>query len=196
MKALQALLLGAIGLGATAVAAEAGPREDVLSALQHCASIPDDQAWLSCYFGSAQPMETHLGQAAAAAPVYGVGATAYSAGPAPAFGVGAVRSAPAAPSGPPPMPKYKSGLYSGMFGAGHPIVANMRMSSYAFDGTGHFVVTLSDGQVWRQLDGDSALAHWNKPANTYVVNVGQGALGTYNLMVNADGNSFKAERVK
>jgi hypothetical protein len=94
------------------------------------------------------------------------------------------------------MPRYKGGLYSGLFGAGKPIVSNLRMSAYDFDRQGYFIVTLSDGEVWQQLDGDSARANWTKPASSYVVNVGQGSFGTYNLMVNADGNSFKAHRIK
>jgi hypothetical protein len=220
--ALPVLLLSVTGLGATTGAALAGPRDDVLVASQRCAAIADDRRWLDCYYGAAQPMRGQLGlppapasqtqlvppadayvppPAMAAAPpqAYGVGAVR----PAPAapqpFGVGAVRppAAPVVASGPPPMPRYQGGLYSGLFGNGHPAVSDIRMTSYAFDKKGYFTVTLFDGEVWQQLVNENEpKARWNKSPSSYVVSVGQGAMGTYNLVVNDEGDSYKVKRIK
>jgi hypothetical protein len=189
-KMLPMLVLGAMSLCGTAGTALAGPREDVLSAAQRCANLADDRMWLQCFYNAGDAMRSHLSLPATPAPAT---MQPNQSSARPAFGVGAVQ---VAPSGPPPMPRYKGGIYSGLFGSGKPAVANLRMSSYDFDRQGYFTVTLSDGEVWQQLDGDAARASWNKPASSYIVNVGQGALGTYNLMVNSDGISFKAHRIK
>lgn len=206
VKILPVFLLGAMGFGGTAGAALAGPREDARLASERCDSIADQRRWLDCYYGAAQPVRAQLGLPPAPASQIGAVPPANSYAPPPAmaalpsdrlaYGVGAVRPAPAVQSGLPPMPRYQGGLYSGVFGNGHPPVTNLRMSSYEFDGLGRFTVTLADGEVWKQLDGDEERAHWRKPANTYVVNVGQGALGTYNLIANDDGVSLKVKRIK
>jgi hypothetical protein len=204
LKLLPVLLLGVMGLCGSTGAALAGPREDARLASERCDSIADQRRWLDCYYGAAQPVRAQLGLPPAPASQIGAVPPANSYAPPPAmaasqpqaYGVGAVRPAPAVQSGLPPMPKYQGGLYSGVFGNGHPPVTNLRMASYAFDGLGRFTVTLADGEVWKQLDGDQTRAHWRKPADTYIVDVGQGAMGTYNLVVNDEGDSYKVHRIK
>jgi hypothetical protein len=71
------------------------------------------------------------------------------------------------------------------------IQAQGRMTNYRFDGHGNFTVTLDNGQVWEQLSGDSNLAHWNKPAGTYLVTVTNGAFGSHNLTVKGRSGMYK-----
>lgn len=52
-----ALLLGGL---LVAGAAQAGTREDVLAGAIRCGAIAQDQQWLDCYYGSAQPMRAAL----------------------------------------------------------------------------------------------------------------------------------------
>jgi hypothetical protein len=44
-------------------------------------------------------------------------------------------------------------------------------------------VTLANGQLCRQLPGDTDFAHWTKPAASYAVRITRGALGSFNLKV-------------
>jgi hypothetical protein len=68
-----------------------------------------------------------------------------------------------------------------------------RMASYKFDASGHFTVTLANGEVWDQDIGDGTLARWNKPAGTYTVQIEPSSssyhylrVGTEKYMVNRD----------
>jgi hypothetical protein len=206
-NASLALVLGGVGLGATAGAALAGPREDVLYGAQRCASIVDNRTWLDCFYGSAQPMRAQLGLPPAPAGQVGLvppppppgsyaPPTAQDPFAAPRnYGVGAL-SAPA-PSGPPPIHKPSAGFFGDTFNLGQAVTSNLRMTSYSFDKAGRFTVTLSDGEVWQQItDDDSAYAHWKAPANTYVVSVYIGAAGTFNLENRSDTNTYKVKRLK
>jgi hypothetical protein len=39
----------------------AGPREDTMSGISRCATLPDDRVFLDCIYGAAQPMRSRLG---------------------------------------------------------------------------------------------------------------------------------------
>jgi hypothetical protein len=197
VTALQALVLGVIGLGVAAGAAEAGPRDDVLSTLQRCYAIPNDRSWLDCYYGAAQSLRTQLGLPPAPASQVAMVPPPPPAGmyvPPPM--TQAPRTAAVAPSGPPPMPRHSGGFLSGVFGGGKPVVTNLRMTSYDFSKDGRFSVTLADGEVWQQIDGDDSHANWRGPASRYIVNVYNGAAGTFNLQVSDDANLYKARRIR
>lgn len=69
------------------------------------------------------------------------------------------------------------------------------MTSYSFDTNKNFIVTLENGQVWRQLGGDSGVARWRKPAGTYLVTITSGVFGGHNLTVKDSPGLFKVRRV-
>ena len=48
------------GIALFTVPAVAGTREDVLAAMQRCASIADDRTWLDCTYGAQQLMRARL----------------------------------------------------------------------------------------------------------------------------------------
>ena len=48
-----------------------------------------------------------------------------------------------------------------------------RMSSYNFDRNRIFTVTLTNGQVWRRVSGDTHTAPRSKAAGTYAVKITQ-----------------------
>lgn len=54
------LLAVAAILTLTISAAQARPRDDVMSGAFRCASIGDTRTWLDCYYGSAQPLRAAL----------------------------------------------------------------------------------------------------------------------------------------
>lgn len=82
-----------------------------------------------------------------------------------------------------------------LFG-GQALLSNVRASAYQFDKRGIFTVTLSNGQVWRQEQGDNSFAAWHEPAARYLVTIRQGALGSANLKVQGDNNVYKVRRVQ
>ena len=69
-----------------------------------------------------------------------------------------------------------------------------RMARYRFDRYGIFTATLANGQVWRQLSGDTAYARWSKPAESYVVSISHGLLGSYRFQVKDSPGMFKVRR--
>lgn len=75
-----------------------------------------------------------------------------------------------------------------------PVKGSGRMASYTFDSHGFFTVVLDNGEVWRQIDGDTTMAHWFKKPGFYVATVTAGALGSSNLRVQGEGRSYKVRR--
>ena len=71
-----------------------------------------------------------------------------------------------------------------------------RITSYSFDWDGMFTVTLANGQIWRQLQGDTESAHWKKGPEAYLVTITRGALGSSNMRVQGAPGSFKVARIK
>lgn len=76
-----------------------------------------------------------------------------------------------------------------------PAKGSGRMASYKFDSNGFFTVVLDNGEVWRQIDGDTTMARWFRKPGSYVVTVTAGVLGSSNLRVQGEGRSYKVRRV-
>lgn len=166
--------------------ATADPRGDALAGISRCASIADDRVFLDCLYGAAQPLRAKLGLPPAPAAQLNLVPPATPGAvvaPSPAM----ARNAP---------PPRDEGFFSGILGSGKPAAPAQRMSSYAFDSHGIFSVTLSNGEVWRQVEGDSNFAHWRAPASSYVVILRSGAFGSSNLQVQGQSTTFKVERVR
>jgi hypothetical protein len=95
------------------------------------------------------------------------------------------------------MPKSR-GLLADFIG-GSDIVRDAPMQSYSFASDGSFTVTLTDGQVWQQV-GDDAGRHrakWRDPASSMRVTISEGAMRSYNMVV--DGNDsvqYKVRRIR
>jgi len=91
------------------------------------------------------------------------------------------------------LPPARTG-HDGMFDR-QPIKGSGRIASYKFDSNGFFTVVLDNGEVWRQIDGDTTMAHWFRKPGFYVATVTAGALGSSNLRVQGEGRSYKVRRV-
>lgn len=70
------------------------------------------------------------------------------------------------------------------------------MAKYEFDKNHHFTVTLANGQVWRQIEGDDLYAKWDKPAPSYPVIISRGMFGSFNLQVAKSGGVYKVHRIQ
>ena len=170
MKRFYIPLLALLALAPAA--AGAATRDDVISGAVRCAEIKDNRLWLDCYYGAAQPMRAELGLQ-----------------PAPAIQVnrvppipGTVRTAP-----PPARKDFLERVFSG------PSVKT-RMASYTFNGKGMFTVTLSNGQVWRQIESDDTIARPRKSART--VSIEHALFNSYNLTFNDAPQHYKVIRTQ
>ena len=215
---LSGILAAAVLPSGTALA---DARQDVMFGAQRCAGIADDRTWLDCFYGSAQPMRAQLGLPPApanqqrlvpqlapayAAPVYAPpvyappAAPAYAAPGYAAPNYAAPRPAVATTANglpvPPPLPRRRSdGFFGSVLGSSRPVTTNQRMVSWDIGKGGKFVVTLANGEEWEQVLGDTNKVSWHGDASRHVVNVYEGALGTYNMNVSDDSTLYKVHRI-
>jgi hypothetical protein len=69
------------------------------------------------------------------------------------------------------------------------------VATVAFNPNGRFTVTLDNGQVWKQLEGDSGIARFKNKGHD-VVTISRGILGSYNLVLEGQTALFKVKRVR
>jgi hypothetical protein len=197
-KMVLAGLAAGVALAPLSVLADS--REDVVSGMTRCAAFSDDRQWLDCYYGAAQPMRAWLGLPPAPQSQLKLLQQASQAAPGNSGVPGATVPLPATVtraavrSGPPPPPK-KSGIFD-VFG-GSDVVNNEPIQSYQVTPKG-FVITLVDGQVWKQTEEDASKfpVDWQDPASSMRVTITQGALHSFNLLMGDEGRHHKVTRVR
>lgn len=150
-------------------------RDQVMAAAGRCAGVAEERPWLDCYYYAANPVRGLLGL-----PLMG-------GNPPPPIAV----SAPAPASG---IGKSNPGWFGRILNMPD-IKVTSRMDSYSFHHDQRFTVTLANGQVWEQMDGDTQMAHWNKDPRLYMVVITGGAFGSYNLNVRNQAGLYKVRRV-
>ncbi len=162
-------------------------RDEVMSAAAGCIRVAGERPWLDCYYAAAAPMRAQLGLSAPQA----------ATKPAPAPQLASAPARPAAPAGPPPMPR-NVGLFNGLFNDIKPVVRGMPMQSFDIDRSGAFTVTLADGQVWKQSDEDEVYhpARWRKQASEMLVTITPSVMHTFNMTVEGENKSYKVRRVR
>jgi hypothetical protein len=69
------------------------------------------------------------------------------------------------------------------------------VTDYKFTPQGRFIVTLANGQVWQQIEGDVARPLLNR-RHTRSVTISRGLLGSYNLSFSDQSGRFKVERTR
>jgi len=173
----------------------AGAREDARAAEQRCSAYPDDRTWLECSYGALQAMRAKLGlqpapdfqqrlvppASQAYAPVPPAGAPVASVAPLP------VTTATASPP-----PTHRRGSFMQVLGGTAPPVAASALASFRFDNQGNFIVTLENGQVWRQTDTEpTAKPHFHVGEKITIL---PGALWSYNLKTESDAHAYKVGR--
>jgi hypothetical protein len=176
-----------IGCGlfmAAAPQAFADTRDEVISGIERCSVIHDDRVWLDCVYGANQPMRAKLGLQ-----------------PAPELQQRLVppvqlnTAAPPARTASKPAPRKKAGFFETLIGDAPPVAVS-RMASYRYDKSGAFIVSLENGQEWRQTGVEGGTVSWLKAPAAYTVTITDGAFGSYNLRTSDAPRSFKVERVK
>jgi hypothetical protein len=147
--------------------AEVSLRNGVMAAAFQCNGNADTRQWLDCYYAAVRPARIRLGLEKATAIADTAPAT-----PPPGFGLDS--------TAPKRAPDH--------------IMA--RMHSYSFGRDHRFRLSLDNGQVWQQLEGDDSFARWNKPADRYTVRISPGMFGSYNLQVMNKPGMFKVRRIQ
>lgn len=77
--------------------------------------------------------------------------------------------------------------------AQEPAVLTARAAQVRLNAIQHFTVVLDNGQLWRQLDSDTAVAHFREGAT---VRIKRGFLDSYSLSVEGASAIFKVKRIK
>jgi hypothetical protein len=178
-----------MGLAAAQTPAQASSSNPLAAQLKRCASLVDAGARLACYdalAGVAAP----TGATAQAAPSPSAGG---SAGAIP--GSGAAAPPAAAPAAPATPNSADFGVRNGPLQAERDPVREKTMlavvSAVSFRGRGELVVTLDNGQVWRQIQpSDYPL----KPGDHVEIDVA--ALGSYRLWTPSTRRATKVTRIQ
>ncbi len=69
-----------------------------------------------------------------------------------------------------------------------------KVTEYSYTPFGKFIIFLDNGQVWRQVEGDSDKADFHGSDNT--VAISRAVLGSYALSINSSSKTFKVKRIK
>jgi len=196
MKNGVAAVTCALFLALTA-AGQASPAQDVLKAMGQCAAVADEHERLACYDRLApqaaqvlaqMPPAPHPGPPTAEEQKDWFGfdlGNLFGSSPAQQttpqqFGSEALPPKPPAPGEPPPPPPLES--------------ISAKVTEFAYTPFGQFIVFLDNGQVWRQIEGDTDHANFNRKGST--VTISRGWLGSYGLTIEGSDKVFKVKRVK
>ena len=179
------VMLGFMLLVFASAPAVADPRSDAVAGASRCQAIADDRTFLNCLYGAMQPLRTELGLPPASPAQTSLVPPATLAMPTVAPAAKAVVA-----------PARNDGMVGSLFGSGKMEVAPQRMASFDIDRNGFFTVTLADGAVWKQLDGDTARAHWRGPPTELIATVRAGAFGAHVLQVRGQAATYKVIRVR
>lgn len=184
---ISALTL-ACAMACIATPLKADTRDEVLAGVQRCGAIQDDRNWLDCMYGAQQPMRARLGLPPAPdfqqrlVPAVQPG-TAFRAPP------------PASSTVAPSPPRRKPGFFQSLAGNAPPYAVS-RMASYRYLKDGAFVVTLENGQEWRQTDPNGGTVSWTKKPSAYLARITSGSFGSFSLSTDDSPKSYKVERVR
>lgn len=167
---------------------KADTRDDVLAGVQRCGIIQDDRNWLDCMYGAQQPMRARLGLPPA--PEFQQRLV-----PAPQPAAPARATLPAASPAAKAVPRRKPGFFESLAGNAPPFAVS-RMASYRYLKDGAFVVSLENGQEWRQTDANGGRVSWSKKPSDYLARITSGSFGSFSLSTDDSPRSYKVERLR
>ena len=192
-------VLSALILGVISPAAIAGPRDDVLEAMGRCAAMADDKTRLACYDAAAPRLKDAL-----ATPPSSLGRTPSKEEQQSWFGFdisGLFGGGSTEPTKPEEFGKERTAeaqqAREQAQATGQVIESiTANVIDVAFTPFGQFIVFLDNGQVWRQLQGDSDRAHFKSSARENRVTISKGFIGSYNMTINDSDKLYKVTRIK
>ena len=164
----------------TVLAAQGAHAQDINAQLAHCMTINGAVERLSCYDRVARQAAGAAPQSPLAQPPQIQAPLARiepSSDPSRSFGQEQVRKSPAAEQ------------------AAQAERMTAEISDFQKDARQHFTVVLQNGQVWRQMAGDTGVAQF-QTGRTHQVTISRGALGSYDLSFNDRNLTFKVQRLR
>jgi hypothetical protein len=183
--------------------AQAGPRDDVLAAMGKCAALADDKARLACYDGLAPrlrdalntppPTLDHPPTQEEQQSWFGFDLGNWFDGSTPPAAQTTPEKFGADKLPPPPAGAEQSSESTAPAQPQEIESITATVTDYSFNPFGKFIVFLDNGQVWREIDPDTA--HFNK-GSPNTVTIERGALGSYNLHINDSNKTYKVTRIK
>jgi hypothetical protein len=182
-------------LAAAPTAIQAGPREDALHALDQCTAIADEHARVACFDQITPQLKAALGAPASPhAPTQAEQKSWFGFDLGNIFGTSPAQQTTPQQFGsenvPPPPPPANEPPPPG------PIESiTAKVTNYAMDPFGKFVIFLDNDQVWQQLQGDAEHASFSRGGGDSVT-ISRGFIGSYNLQINDSNKVFKVKRIK
>ncbi|HEY4123995.1 MAG TPA: hypothetical protein VGM36_05240 [Rhizomicrobium sp.] len=190
----KTLLLAAV-FCLTPALASADPRDALLHSLRQCAGLTEAPERLACYDRLAPQFQPST-QAAAAPPappsrqekeswfgldnLFGGGEDKPQTTPQ-QFGEERVEKPPAQ------VEEAKSEEVESI---------TAKLSDYAKNSYGKFIVFLDNGQVWAQISADTGKAHFAKDAKDNTVTIERAFMGSYSMTISDNTKLFKVKRLK
>ncbi len=174
--------------------ASAASRDDVLEALGRCAAIAESNARLACYDALAPRLKDALATPPASLghePTKQEQESWFGFDIGSLFGGGSAQPTTVEQFG-----KERTVAAQATREREEIDSISAGVTEVAFTPVGQFIVFLDNGQVWRQLQGDSDRAHFRSNPKDNKVTISRGALGSYNLAINGSDRIFKVTRVK
>jgi hypothetical protein len=212
----RSLVSAAILFAACAVQATAA--DTATSALKACRAVSDDTARLDCFDKLVAGLDADTAAAPAAVPASVTVPAAPVAAPAPATPV-AAQQAPAKPEtswynpsgwlgSDAPKPARPMVGNPADFGGGSlaksaaedpgPVPLDhitVPVAKVGKNAIGRFIVTLENGQIWRQIDADTGVAHFHRD-RTDTVTITRGFLEAYSLKIEGLSGTYQVKRIK
>jgi hypothetical protein len=190
IAAVTCVLLIGLPLGARAESTA-----DTLRALDQCAALADEHQRLGCFDQLGPQVKAALARMGAASgpPTaqeqknwfgFDLGGL-FGNSPAQQttpdkFGAERVAAPPPTPGEPPP-PEAIDHITA-------------KVTDFSYTPFGKFIIFLDNGQVWRQVEGDSDKADFDRSGDT--VTIERAMLGSYGLKINDSSKIYKVKRVK
>jgi len=178
-----------LSFGAAQAPVQASSSAPLAAQLKRCASLADASARLACY-------DALAGIAAPSAATAQAAPSSSAAGSAGTLPSSTGAAAPVAPPGAPAAPNIADfGVRNGPLQAGRDPVREKTMlavvSAVSFRGRGELVVTLDNGQVWRQIQPSD----YPLKAGDHV-EIDVAALGSYRLWTPSTRRATKVTRIQ
>ena len=193
-------------IAATPAFAQDGSPGDLLQALSQCATVSDSQARLACYDGLSPRVKAAMAAPPAAQPPAQVAArhepteqeqkSWFGFDMGDLFGTSpAVQTTPQQ-FGEERTPAANAAIEERREEKKVVDEISAKLTEYAYNPFGKFIVFLDNGQVWKQIQGDSDHAMFRHEAADNTVTISRGLLGSYNLSINDGSHVYKVSRLK
>lgn len=187
--AAMAALMVAIPL-----AAQAGPKEDVIDALLKCADIADKDSRVTCFDAATPQLRAAVGlPTATIEPVPSQASPPAGESPHVDASSGSGFFASLNPFSGDPAPSPQQMAYQPMGQEILPVAIGV--ARFGPSDSGGFEITLDNGQVWQERNEHYDIPPWRSDARN-IVYIERGMLGGYNLYLRPFGKIYKVVRVK